>query len=293
MFNMEGKPQENDITKTADKSPFVGLEKSFDIIGISADFYELPRHPELIVRKCFVSKRLIERVRNELSAPEYKKLDPEKMKELTRKKKMEQMIKNAGEFEKMGEQYHLRMAKTNYIVGNDPVSGERAIFAVTDRISGETNLNKMSAVPKELEGEIDEMYAGFFLHLRDSYLENGTFWRDFKNSQVMCGTKYGEKEQHAYIIDVDPVMGSWFEFKQPEHKKIAKERPMEYREWSFWEEIEITLLNLKRVEEKSSSKKFEKAREVVKDIIKDTRFPEPKSKGAKEKYEFIVDEIKN
>lgn len=290
---MESKREENIAAlKSDDKSPFVRLERSHDIIGVSADFYDVPGHPELIARKCYLPDSLYQRVRNELDAPEYKKLNEKERKELKRKKIIEQMIKSVGEFQKMGERYHLHIAKTDYVIGKDPETGIDAIFAITERISGNTNLYNMTAVPKELEGEVDEMYAGLFSHFKDSYLENETFWRDFKNSQVMCGAKYGETDQYPYIIDVDPIMTTWFEPKRPKYEKFAKNKPIAYREWNFWNELEIDTAMMLDAEEKTPSKNFKKARKVLQDILEDIHFSESKNRSVKMAYKYVANRSK-
>lgn len=284
--------EENIALKADDKSPFVGLERSHDIIGVSADFYDVPGHSELIARKCYLPDSLYQRVCGELDAPEYKKLNEKERDEMKRKKIIEQMVRGAGEFQKTGERYHLRIAKTDYVIGKDPETGIDAIFAITERISGNTNLYNMTTIPKELESEVDEMYAGLFSHFKDSYLENGTFWRDFKNSQVMCGAKYGETKQHPYIVDVDPIMTTWFEPKRPKYEKFAKNKPIEYREWNFWNELEIGVALMLDAEEKTPSKNFEKARKVLEDILKDIHFSELKNRSVKTAYKYVVNRAK-
>ena len=74
MFNMEDRQHDNNMPKIADKTPFVGLEISEDIKGGSADFYDLPGHPELVVRKCYTPVGLEKSIREELEKEEVKKL---------------------------------------------------------------------------------------------------------------------------------------------------------------------------------------------------------------------------
>jgi len=95
--------------------PFVELEISKDIKGGSAEFYDLPGYPELVARKCWTQ------------TPD----------DFAKNERLEYLLKKAGEFRVIANRYHLPLAETNYVIGIDPVSGRRDLFAVTDRISGE------------------------------------------------------------------------------------------------------------------------------------------------------------
>jgi len=272
---------------------FKGLTKSLSVAGENSVFYDSSEYPELLVRKCCTPKELEKQIDEMLArSPEYKEYAPEKLAEIANKKKAEKMIENATAFQKMAERYGIRIPETNYVIGNGPDSKQPGIFAVTERIAGTTTLRDMTIIPKEKEQEFDEMYAGVFSHLRDSYLENGLFWKDFKNLQVMLGTKYGEKEEHPYIVDVDPLMISWSDPKLPEYKKTAKEHPSEYKEWHFWDEIERVFIHMRGAESKTISLNFKKTREVLKNIMKDIPEPDWDNRGAKEKYSSVFDYVK-
>ncbi len=280
---MENIPKENLSPKTDVSFPFANLERSKDVFGPSAVFYDVPGHPELIVRKCFVSKEVMENINEELEEKdEYKDFTEEELEEIRNKKKVEQLIKNAGDFQKTGKRYGLRMAETSYVVGTDPDSGKPEIFGVTDRIIGE-NLKTMRGISKKMEGEIDEVFSGIIFHLRDSYLGNGVFWRDFRDDQILYGAKYRETEQHPYLIDVDPLMVSWVD---PKICKTENER-----EDLFWTKIGLILaIEVERVEEKIQSGRLVKTREALNDVIKTV--PEPKSVRAKNWYDSLVDDLR-
>ncbi|MFA5831152.1 MAG: hypothetical protein WC878_04975 [Candidatus Paceibacterota bacterium] len=273
--------------------PFDGFVKSLSITGENSIFYDSSEHPELIVRKCRTPKELEKQIYGELAqSPEYENGDSEKKEEIANKKRVERLIENATAFQKMAERYGIRIAETKYVIGNGPDSKQPEIFALTDRISGTMTLRDMAIIPREKEEEFDEMYAGIFSHLRDSYRENKLFWKDFKNLQVMLGTKYGKKEEHPYIVDVDPMMMLWSDPKLPEYEKTAKEHPSEYREWHFWDEMERVFIHMKGAESKTISLNFKKARNVLKDIMKDIPEPDWNNRGAKEKYSSVFDDVK-
>ena len=208
---------------------FSGLEKSEDIQGKNAVFYDVQKHPENIVRESWVAKN-----------------DSD---EMTRKETVEYLLKNAKDFKKMLGRYGLPSAETQYVIGESGESEWLEIFAETERINGE-DLNKMSAIPENLEGKLDEMYMGIFSHLKDSYLEGESFWSDFHNGQIMYGTKGEETVLSPYIVDVDPFMWDW------------KGR-------DFWWYLNFYSKQMKEMEEKTPSKNFAKARGVLKSIMED------------------------
>ena len=278
----ENAPQNILDVKENNSFPFVGLQKSNDFFGPNAIFYDLPDHPELVVRKCFTPKEIMENIKEELQKSEtYKNYTEEELEKIAKKKKIEQLIKNASEFQKIGERYGLKMAKTSYVIGTDPDSGEPDVFAVTERIVGE-NLDSMEFFSEQMAKEVDEMYVGLFSHLKDSYLENGTFWRDFRNDQVIYGSKIGKTELHPYIIDVDPLTVSW-----NDHVMIDGR---ENKEDLFWSRIGLAFINMEEIEGKNTSVKLKKAREMINAIIKTV----PRSNNAELGfwYPYVIQELK-
>lgn len=276
-IQMENMSKEN----TGDSMPFVNLEKSKDISGQSAMFYDVPGHPELVIRKCLVLKSVMGNIDKELAeSDEYKDYLPEELEKVKNKKKVEELVKNAGDFQKMGERYGLKIAKTSYAIGTDPNLEKPGIFAVTDRIVGE-NLATEPSFSEKMEGEIDKVYAGIFAHFRDSYMEKSAFWKDFKNSQIMLGKKEGDIESSPYIIDVDPLMISW---SDPKHCKTEEDR-----EAVFWSRVGLVFTEMKDTERKTLSGDFSRAKEVLNDIIR--TIPEPNGDLGNYWYHDLVDQF--
>jgi len=273
-------------------TPFVELEISKDIKGWSADFYELTGHPELIVRKCYTPVGLEKSIREELEKlPKFKTYEYKEKEKLLQKKKVEELIRNANQFLSMGERYGLNIAKTKYIIGIDPKTKQPDIFAVTDKIIGSNLYDNTSSVSEKVGEEIDKIYAGVYSHKKDSYLENGLYWRDFKNSQIMCGKKIGDVEDHAYIVDVDPLFNSWFDNLKDDGTWDHTETE-ERKEMIFWENVEIMTERMQSAENKTPGKNFIKAREMLKQIF--NNIPEPTiSELAKYSYNIVCEAIKN
>ncbi|MFA5831151.1 MAG: hypothetical protein WC878_04970 [Candidatus Paceibacterota bacterium] len=267
---MENKKNKNaDEEKEAKFPPafFPGLKISESIKSEHSVFYDVPEHPELIARQCFMPKGFATQVEFELAdLPEYVNGTPEEKKKMVRKKRAELLIKNALEFQKMGKQYGLKITETSYAIGEDPKSQEPEIFAVSDRIVGE-DLEAMPHISEEMKDELDAMYVGVFSQLKDSYSSVGIFWSDFKNSQIVYGAKYGKTEKHPYIIDVDPMMFHWIE--QGEYEAREKDRASRENEYILWRRVYSVFTYMEQIEEKMPPEKFEKARKLLEGMLKE------------------------
>jgi hypothetical protein len=234
-----------------DKAPFKKLEAS-DVRGPSSKFFSLPGHQELVVRKI-----------EDLTIKEEE--DGKK----TATASIEHWTKQAQLFQNFAERYGIKMAKTNYLFGNDPEfrsnvpkASSPALLAVSERISGES-LNAMKEVDEKAEAEIDAMFSGLFSSLHDSYKENGYSWGDFGNWQMMYGTAPKENEPHVYIVDIGPQMTNWSEL------------PAENKEVDFWIDLEWIVGEMRTMEKKirGKKKKFETARKVLSEIVSQMPIP--------------------
>jgi hypothetical protein len=144
------------------------------------------------------------------------------------------------------------MAKTDYIVGADPVTGKPALFGVTERIEGE-NLEKMRSLDKEIVDKVDELYAKLIFDLFNSYKENNSFWCDPRNDQFIFGKTEKNETPEIYLVDVDPAVIDW------------NTVPMEDREHLFWDSLGLLLSQVENMEEKMGEKgfRFKKARAAI------------------------------
>jgi len=234
-------------------APFSELIDS-DIKGPSSEFYQDPKHPELVIRESFIP--LVEKYHEEQpedKIPEY-------------------WAERAKDFKALGEKYGLHIAKTDFVIGRSPKSGQKVLFAVTDRIEGE-NLKNIVSIPKEAEKEVDGMYKGIFSHIADSYRDDEYYWDDFRNDQVVYGKAPKEEESHPYIVDVDLNMHTWENAQLL--KKRGEEAAKENKEYRFWEQILMVLRAMNDSEEKIEEKhpNFSEARAKLEEIIKTTTMP--------------------
>jgi len=149
------------FTQKSDKAPFKEWKES-DLKSYSSDFFSLPEHPDVLVRK--------------IVPLQMKKNEDGKV---TAKKAIETWSAKAKEFQNFAEGVGIKMAKTSYFVGNDPrfksnipKESSPAFMAMTEIIDGK-NLEQLSEVDEKTADEIDTMFASLFSALFDSYKENG------------------------------------------------------------------------------------------------------------------------
>ncbi|MCX6736312.1 MAG: hypothetical protein NTZ13_04475 [Candidatus Parcubacteria bacterium] len=212
--------------------PFVRLKES-DIRGDSSEFYNIPGKSDVVVRKSFVN------VHGEGSA------------EQTIKERVDYLRNQANEFRKITDRLGIRVAKTDYVIGRDPELDQPAIFAVTERIEGES-LDNLIFIDKEMAEKIDDLYAKIISGCIDSYFENGYWWIDPKNSQFVYGKAPGDEREDIYLVDVDPNVFSW-------------DDPKIYKNSVFWHEmmwIESEIFDMER-EVDEQNFKLVKSREML------------------------------
>lgn len=246
-----------------DKAPFENWKPS-KLRGGSAEFFDLPAHPEIVVRKF-----------SEFGVKQDGK-------NLTNAESIGYWSERAKALEGFADRYGIKMAKTGYFVGNDPrftseTEGESspAFMAATEKISGK-NLKEIPEFDEKSAVEVDNMFSGLFAGIRDSYNEDGYWWRDYGNTQVMYGIAPKETEPHVYIVDVDPRMAKWNEFL-PQRK-----------EYIFWSDMGLIFEKMKELEKKyaHSTKQFENARKTLADII--TKMPVPTNETAIDLREQLI-----
>jgi hypothetical protein len=253
------------FTQKPDKAPFKEWKRS-DIRGGSATFFELPEFPDLVIRKS--------------QSFEVK----EDGKKLTVAETVKYWSERAKALQRFADRYGIKMAKTRYFAGNDPyfksvISKEScpAFMSATDKISGK-NLEEIFEINDKMAVEIDIMFSGIFSGLYDSLNENGYYWEDYGNSQIMYGTAPSEKESHVYIVDTDPRMGKWNELSQR-------------REYAFWNEIDWVFGHMKALEKKYAhgTKQFENARKTLAEIIE--KMPVPTNETAIDLRERLIHKL--
>ncbi len=250
-----------------DKAPFKSWKES-DIEGYSSEFFNLPEHPGLVIRK----------------------IVPLAVKEIDGKKTAENAIAYWTEqskiFQNFADRYGIRMAKTSYFVGNDPKwkssvpkESKPVFMAATERIMGK-NLRAMNSIDEKALEEIDAMFSGLFLSLYDAYNESGYTWGDFNNGQVVYGTAENDTEPHPYIVDVDPLMKKWNEEQQ------------DFKEMNFWNYASLIFSNMQELKKRiaGENKNFEKANIVLSKIL--SEMPEP-SDGKAKTLRFEIINAKN
>lgn len=239
------------FTQKPDKAPFKEW-KSSDLKGGTAEFFELPEFPDRVIRK-------------------FEGFDVKvggKM--LSTKEAVDYWGVRGKELKNFSERYGIKMARTNYFVGNDPrfrsivpKSSRASFMAETDKISGK-NLEEMKEVEEKAVEEIDAMFSSLFTALRDSYEKDEYWWGDYGNRQVMYGTAPKETESHVYIVDVDPRISKWSEYTKRE------------QEYTFWHDTDWVFNEMRKMEKKYAhdTKPFENARKSLAELIEKTPVPE-------------------
>jgi len=105
-------------------------------------------------------------------------------------------------FEKINNDYGINVISQDHIVGKNE-NGKIAIFTIVDKIVGK-NLSETEKLPDEMKNELDALYESLGQHCINAWKQNSKYWADVNNRQFIYGHKYGEKEKHIYLADVDP-----------------------------------------------------------------------------------------
>lgn len=127
---------------------------------------------------------------------------------------IEKFLKGKKLFARLRETYGIKIVSMDYVIGQND-KGDLKLFTIVDRIDGE-NLKDVKILPAEAKKEIDSTYAAMAQHYLDAYKNKSDFWRDPSNRQFVYGRKYGEKENHVYLVDVDPEINVYGEQEERE-----------------------------------------------------------------------------
>ena len=244
----------NEIPPKNERQPFVRLDDS-SLRGKSSSFYEVPGHPDMVVRKSFVRTSFAQDKEWE---NKYADIADEKEK----KKKIiheeaECLREKAIEFKKIIGDLGIRMAKTDYVIGESPATGDPTIFGVTEKIEGE-NLEEIKALDVETAEKIDEIYAKSIGAFVDSFLKNEVAWQDLKLGQFVYGKTKEDEKPDVYLVDVDPTFIDW---NDPYFPGVRRKK-------YFWNRIESFIFDVGWLEEKAlvGGKQrfvFKKSREMI------------------------------
>ena len=125
--------------------------------------------------------------------------------ELEEGEDLNELIKSHSEgkklFEKMSSEYGIKMVSMNSIIGKNE-EGKTAFFTIVDKIEGE-NLSKVENLPTKAEEELNALYCSLGQHYYDAWKQKSKYWADGNNSQFIYGHKYGEKDDHFFLVDID------------------------------------------------------------------------------------------
>lgn len=176
----------------------------------------------------------------------------------------------------MREIYGIKTVSMDYVVGQNE-KGELKLFTIVDRINGE-NLKDIKILPTEAKKEFDSIYAALAQHYLDAYINKNDYWRDSANRQFVYGRKYGEKEDHVYLVDVDPEINVYDE-----------QGEREFNEELFYC-LEKICEDMLMVEQKFNSPlKLSQSREKFAEIIEKISKEKPESRIKS----IIMDKLKN
>lgn len=103
----------------------------------------------------------------------------------------------------------MRVANFNYVIVESSGGVRKAeLLTVIDEING-PNLSEMKRFDQHALSEIDQSFTGYLKHLQRVLREGGSYWWDIGPDQIVYGTRQGESEPHAYVVDVDPIIKHW------------------------------------------------------------------------------------
>jgi hypothetical protein len=146
--------------------------------GLNSTFYELPGHPDLFVRS---SDNL--------------QPDPER---IARAKKLFQDLEERG----------VAIVPTEYVIGHKKGQEEPVVYAVSERLKGES-LERMESFGPEIMKDLDTFYSGYLSHVQAAYAKQTEYVFDFHYAQCMDATRPGSEESKVYFVDVEPRLATF------------------------------------------------------------------------------------
>lgn len=81
--------------------------------------------------------------------------------------------------------------------------GKEKIFTLVDKIEGK-NLSKIESLPMQAKDDLEALYLSLGQHYYDAWKQGLKYWGDCRSDQFVYGNKYGEKDKHFFVVDVDP-----------------------------------------------------------------------------------------
>jgi len=197
--------------------PFTELDYSKFPRG-SSTLYDSFDDKNVIVRKSFVGG-----------------IDDRNSKGMSYSEKEKYLRDGVSQFKEILKSLGIRMAKTDYIVGDSPSSPkDPTLFGVTERINGE-GLDRISDWSKEMVDKIDDIYAKVIRAFIDSYQGNGKAWHDLRNGQFIYGKTEEDEKPDIYLVDADPAIVDWGD-PDFEKKYHMKKKSVFWRKINFFEQ---------------------------------------------------------
>lgn len=249
--NINGIPPKNE------RQPFVRLDDSL-LHGGSSSFYEVPGHPDMVVRKSFVQTSFKE---DDNLKDKYANIqDEDERRKKIIHEKVELLRNKTIQFKKIIDNLGIHMAKTDYVIGESVGTGGPTIFGVTEKIEGE-NLEKVKKLDTETAEKIDDIYAKIIGAFIDSFLKEEQGWQDLKIEQFVYGKTQEDKKPDVYLVDVDPIFIDW---NDPQFQMKYGATRKEY----FWRKMERFVFDVGWLEKKVSVDgkdrfNFAKSREMI------------------------------
>ncbi len=110
-------------------------------------------------------------------------------------------------FEKLRDEYGIRVAPYRRIVGPDTEGAPQAIYAIVNRIQGE----RLDLLPpeeiKKYKKEIERTFTGLFNQMAHVLQYGGVFHSELNANQFMAGIDVHDKQKEpgVYLVDIDPL----------------------------------------------------------------------------------------
>lgn len=119
-------------------------------------------------------------------------------------KSIENLKRGVGVFNKLEQRYNIAVPHVDLVIGKKGTVGEDAtVFTITDRIIGE-NLGDIKQLPESSKDMLENFIISMSQYFMDAQKENGDYWEDFFEDQIVYGHKKLENENRFYIVDLDP-----------------------------------------------------------------------------------------
>ncbi len=137
-------------------------------------------------------------------------------------------------YDEMRETYGIPVVDIDVVAGKHERGG-KTLYVIVDRIQGK-NLYEVERLTPALQAELAKLFANLARYYSAMFEQKRPYWFDIQPHQFVYGHKVNEKENHAYLVDVDAAFTDRF-YSEDEEDNLTIESVVDSL-WSIINEYE-------------------------------------------------------